>query len=361
MPNLSKYSWLLLLTALLCSAGLMNLYSISLLAGLGAFKKQLIWVLAGLLTVAIISRLRPLTLRNHSLTFYLFFLALLALIFVFGKTVSGSRSWFQIGPVSVQPSEFIKIGIIMVLANYYANEVATKENYNSVELLKPIALLLVPTAAVIAQPDMGTAITILLIGSSVILLLGISRKALLQIIIIALISIVPVWHFLIKDYQKERIYSFMDTSSDPFGISYNSIQSQIAIGSGMGFGKGFSLGSQSNLNFLPAHHTDFAFSVISEESGFSIYSSSVFLDNSFYSQHRNIPRRSLRDDCMLWNRSHVLLARRDKYRHGNGTSADHRHSSFLHQLRRFVNSYSLYRNRYSSLPEKKINRVRKPK
>lgn len=257
-----------MLTVLLCLAGLANLYSISLLAGLGAFKKQLIWVLAGILTVVVINRLRPTTLESHSFTFYLFFLVLLALIFVFGKTVSGSRSWFQIGPVSVQPSEFIKIGIIMALANYYGNEVAAKENYNSAELLKPIALLLVPTAAVIAQPDMGTAITILLIGSSIILLMGISKKALFKTIIIALISIVPAWHLLIKDYQKERIYSFLDTSSDPFGISYNSIQSQIAIGSGMGYGKGFSLGSQSNLNFLPAHHTDFAFSVISEEWGF---------------------------------------------------------------------------------------------
>ena len=268
LPNLSRHSWLFLLTALLCLAGLINLYSVSLLADLGAFKKQLIWVLAGLLTVGVISRLRPLTLKNHSVTFYLFFLALLALIFVFGKTVSGSRSWFQIGPVSVQPSEFIKIGIIMVLANYYANEVVAKKNYNLWELLKPLVLLLVPTAAVIAQPDMGTAITILLTGSSIILLMGISRKALLKIIIAALICIVPAWHLLIKDYQKERIYSFMDTSTDPFGISYNSIQSQIAIGSGMGYGKGFSLGSQSNMNFLPAHHTDFAFSVISEEWGF---------------------------------------------------------------------------------------------
>lgn len=268
MPNLSRYSWLLVLTALLCLAGLMNLYSISLLEGLGAFKKQLVWILAGFLTVAIISYLRPLTLKNHSVTFYMFFLVLLGLIFVFGKTVSGSRSWFQIGPISAQPSEFIKIGVIMMLANYYATEVTTKENYNLVELLKPAALLLVPTAAVIAQPDMGTAITILLIGSSVILFLGIRRNALLKIIIVVLISMVPAWHLLIKDYQKERIYSFMDTSTDPFGISYNSIQSQIAIGSGMGYGKGFSLGSQSNLNFLPAHHTDFAFSVISEEWGF---------------------------------------------------------------------------------------------
>ena len=268
LPNLSSASWILVLTLLLCAAGLVNLYSISQLDGLGAFKKQLIWVLAGLVTMAIISRLRPLTLERHSLTFYLLFLVLLALIFVFGKTVSGSRSWFQIGPVSVQPSEFIKIGIIMVLANYYANEVAAKENYGLMDLARPIAFLLLPTVAVIAQPDMGTAVTILLIGSSIVLLLGISRRAMLRIIIIALVSVVPLWHLLIEDYQKERIYSFLDTSSDPFGISYNSIQSQIAIGSGMGFGKGFSLGSQSNLNFLPAHHTDFAFSVVAEEWGF---------------------------------------------------------------------------------------------
>ena len=134
LPNLSKSSWILLLTTLLCVAGLANLYSISQLTGLGAFKKQLIWVLTGLVTMAAISRLRPLTLKRHLLAFYLLFLVLLVLIFVFGKTVSGSRSWFQIGPASIQPSEFIKIGIIMVLANYYASGVAAKENYNLADL-----------------------------------------------------------------------------------------------------------------------------------------------------------------------------------------------------------------------------------
>ena len=257
-----------MLTIILACAGLVNLYSVSKLTELGAFKKQIIWVMGGVVIMAVISRLKPLTLKRHSFAFYLFFLVLLALIFVFGKTVAGSKSWFQIGPISVQPSEFIKIGIIMVLANYYGSEVGAKTNYSSSELLKPIAFLLLPSIAVIAQPDMGTAMTVILIGSSIILLLGISRKTLLGMIIILLISIVPIWHLLLKDYQKERIYSFLDTSSDPFGISYNSIQSQIAIGSGMGYGKGFSLGSQSNLNFLPAHHTDFAFSVIAEEWGF---------------------------------------------------------------------------------------------
>ncbi len=268
MPNLSKYFWLLLLTVLVCSAGLINLYSISLPTGLGVFKKQLIWVLTGFLTLVAIGSPKPSTLRKFPFAFYLFFLVLLVLIFVFGKTVSGSRSWFQIGPVSVQPSEFIKIGIIMVLADYYAKEVSIKKNYNLMEILKPAGLLFVPVMAVIAQPDMGTAITIVLTGASIILLMGIRKKTLFKMIIVVLISIVPVWYLLIKDYQKERIYSFMDTSSDPYGIGYNSIQSQIAIGSGMGYGKGFSLGSQSNLNFLPAHHTDFAFSVISEEWGF---------------------------------------------------------------------------------------------
>ncbi|MCY4262387.1 MAG: rod shape-determining protein RodA [Candidatus Dadabacteria bacterium] len=268
MQSLSRSSWVLILTMLLAVAGLVNLYSISKLTGLEAFKKQLIWVMGGVMTMAVISRLKPLMLKRHSFAFYLFLLVLLVLIFVFGKTVSGSRSWFQLGPISVQPSEFIKIGIIMMLANYYGSEVGLKSNYRSSELFKPLTFLILPTIAVIAQPDMGTAIILVLIGSSIILLLGISRKTLLWMIIILLISIIPIWHIMLKDYQRERIHSFLDTSSDPFGISYNSIQSQIAIGSGMGYGKGFSLGSQSNLNFLPAHHTDFAFSVIAEEWGF---------------------------------------------------------------------------------------------
>ena len=268
MINSLTKSFFLPLLILLCAAGLINLYGISQSSGLSVFKKQLIWTFVGIVAMISISHLRPSTLRKHSFGIYLVLLITLGFVFLFGKTVSGSKSWFQMGPVSMQPSEFMKIGIIMAIANHYATDVMHRSSYSLADIAKPLAFLLLPTMAVVLQSDMGTSFVMFLTGSSMILLLGIRKRTIVGIAILVAISVLPVWHFVIKDYHKQRIHSFLDTSSDPLGISYNSIQSQIAIGSGMGYGKGFSLGSQSSLNFLPAHHTDFAFSVIGEEWGF---------------------------------------------------------------------------------------------
>ncbi len=268
LSNLTRSNWILMLLLLLCATGLANLYSISLDTELGIFKKQMTWVVIGIVVATVISFIKPANIKRLSMAFYIVCFIFLVLTLVFGKTVSGSQSWFQLGPVSIQPSEFMKIAIIVAIANYYDNHLVPLGGYNLKSIAKPLLLLLLPVGVVLMQPDTGTALTIFLIGISMILFLGISRASMAKIIIILLISVIPVWHLGIKEYQKQRIYSFLGIHSDPHGVSYNLIQSQIAIGSGMGYGKGFSLGSQSNLSFLPANHTDFAFSVIAEEWGF---------------------------------------------------------------------------------------------
>ena len=269
-PGRQNYPRVLpLLLLALCAVGLANLYSISQSGGLAAFEKQMVWTGAGMALMTFLSFLKPAVLRRYSFHVYAVSLALLALVLVFGKTVAGSQSWFQVGWVAVQPSEFMKIAMILILASYYGRDVPVKPSYGFADIVKPLAFIAVPVAAVGLQPDTGTCLALLLTGSSIVLLAGVRRKTLAKMAIVAAVFTLPAWHFMVKDYQKERIYSFMHLSSDEFGTGYNSIQSQIAIGSGRAYGKGFLLGSQSNLRFLPAHTTDFAFSVLAEEWGFA--------------------------------------------------------------------------------------------
>ena len=258
-----------LLLLALCAVGLANLYSISQSGSPGAFKKQLAWTAAGIAIMTFIAFLKPLVIRRYSFHAYAASFLLLVLVLVFGKTVAGSQSWFQIGWVTVQPSEFMKIGMILALAGYYGQDIPVKPSYELRDIAKPLVFLCLPVAAVGMQPDTGTCVVLLFVGASIMLFAGVGKKTLAQMAIAAAVVALPVWHFAVRDYQKERIYSFMDLSSDELGTSYNSIQSQIAIGSGRGYGKGFMLGSQSNLRFLPAHTTDFAFSVLAEEWGFA--------------------------------------------------------------------------------------------
>lgn len=258
-----------LLLLALCAVGLVNLYSISQSSGLAAFKKQLAWTVAGMAVMTFLGFLKPAVLRRYSFHVYAVSLALLLLVLAFGKTVAGSQSWFQIGWVAVQPSEFMKIAMILVLASYYGQDVPVKPSYGLRDIVKPLVFVAAPVGAVVLQPDMGTCVALLLVGASMILIAGVRRQTLAKMAIAAAVFALPAWHFMVKEYQKERIYSFMDLSSDELGAGYNSIQSQIAIGSGGAYGKGFLLGSQSNLRFLPAHTTDFAFSVLAEEWGFA--------------------------------------------------------------------------------------------
>lgn len=189
---------------------------------------------------------------------------LLAVMFV-GQSALGAQRWIQIGPINLQPSEFSKIIMIISLANLLDKRSGQLNTYK--EILTVFAYVGVPFLLVMKQPDLGTALVFGAILLGMIFVAGVKLKPFLTILGAGMACLPIFWHFL-KDYQKMRLTVFIDPNVDPLGSGYHIIQSKIAIGSGMIFGKGLFGGTQSQLNFLPENHTDFIFAVIGEELGF---------------------------------------------------------------------------------------------
>ena len=199
---------------------------------------------------------------NH---FYVFNLILLILVMLVGQTALGAQRWIALGPISIQPSEFSKLIMIIALAAMLEKRGG---KINTITDLAPVAAYVgVPFLLVLKQPDLGTSLVFLAIFFGMVFVAGVRLRLLLGIFGAGLAAMPVLWHFL-KDYQKMRIMVFMDPNVDPLGAGYHIIQSKIAIGSGMLFGKGLFGGTQSQLNFLPENHTDFIFSVVGEELGF---------------------------------------------------------------------------------------------
>ena len=204
---------------------------------------------------------------------YLFGLLLLGAVLVHGKMVSGSKRWLDLGLVVAQPSELMKPLLVMALARYYARQ-EKRGGYRLRELGLPAIMVLLPVILIVVEPDLGTAALLLIIAASMTLLVGIRPRSLALLGGVSLCSLPLVW-FMMKGYQRQRILTLLDPSRDPLGTGYHIIQSKIAIGSGQFWGKGFLKGTQTQLKFIPEHHTDFIFSVLAEEWGF--WGSVIFL------------------------------------------------------------------------------------
>ncbi|MDI6852487.1 MAG: rod shape-determining protein RodA [Deltaproteobacteria bacterium] len=266
-----NFDWLLLTLILIVIAiGSVNLYS----AGYNrtpegatpVYIKQLYWLGVGL-TVMLFSLLYDYR-HYEKLAYPLYLLSLVLLIgvMVAGKMVSGSRRWLALGPVTFQPAELVKLAVILVLARYFHK----RPNFSPLklkDLLAPLALILVPALLIIKQPDLGSGLLVLAVAAAVILFAGVHWRTLVAGVLSVVLAAPAAWPFL-KDYQKQRILTFLDPEKDPLGAGYHIIQSKIAVGSGQFWGKGFLQGTQSQLYFLPEQHTDFVFSVFAEEWGF---------------------------------------------------------------------------------------------
>tara|TARA_B100001123_G_scaffold423708_1_gene534192 strand:- start:1376 stop:2500 length:1125 start_codon:yes stop_codon:yes gene_type:complete len=200
---------------------------------------------------------------------YLFYFIILILLFsvdLFGISASGSKRWINLFFINLQPSELMKVALIVFLARYYY-KIPLEKVTNVKHLFIPLFALLIPIFLVISQPDLGTAVLIALGGLAVIWLAGFRIKYFLYSFFV-LICLIPVGISFLKPYQKSRILTFFNPERDPLGAGYQIIQSKIAVGSGGIFGKGFLQGSQSYLDYLPEKHTDFIFTLFSEEFGF---------------------------------------------------------------------------------------------
>ena len=200
---------------------------------------------------------------------YLFYFLVLILLFgvdLFGVTASGSKRWISLFFINLQPSELMKVSLIIFLARYY-NKIPTTNVNNLKYIFIPFLSFMIPAFLVASQPDLGTAVLIAISGLIVIWLTGFKIKYFLYSFFV-LICLIPIGISFLKPYQKTRILTFLNPERDPLGAGYQIIQSKIAVGSGGIFGKGFLQGSQSYLDYLPEKQTDFIFTLFSEEFGF---------------------------------------------------------------------------------------------
>ena len=216
-----------------------------------------------LVVMWIVANMSPLLLMRLAIPIFLAGLMLLIGVAVFGETRNNARRWLHIGFVIIQPSEIMKIAMPLLLAWYFHKR---EEDLRLADYAIAGLLLIVPSVLVMRQPDLGTAILIFSAGFFVIFLAGLSWKLLLASAVAAAVAIPFAWPFL-HDYQKQRVYTLLDPTTDPLGAGYHIIQSTIAIGSGGLLGKGWLTGSQAQLDFIPERSTDFIFAVYGEEFG----------------------------------------------------------------------------------------------
>ena len=202
-------------------------------------------------------------------TTYLYYGAALLMIIIvniMGHNAMGATRWFKIGGFAIQPSEIMKICLVMALAKYFYNIEA--DNIGQIKrIVAPILMVAIPALLIFKQPDLGTAIILCLAGVSVFFVAGVKLWKFIFVGVSALISIPLLWIFVLYDYQKERVLNFINPDNDPLGTGYNIIQSKIAIGSGGFGGKGYLQGTQGQLQFLPEKQTDFIFTMLAEEVG----------------------------------------------------------------------------------------------
>ena len=265
---LKDFDWFIfLLMFAIAAVGVVEIHSATQYDHAGNFYvKQIYRILIGLVLMVLVMSIDYHSLAENVPYFYVASVLSLLVVLLFGKRVSGSKSWISIGGVfELQPSELVKVVVVVALARFLC-EIRT-EYLTGTDILKASGIVGLPVLLVMLQPDLGSAMTfvpILLIG---LFLGGLRRKWIVGAAILSVLAVGVGWYNL-KGYQRERIYTFLEPERDPLGHGYHSIQSKIAVGSGGFWGKGIGNGSQTRLGFLPERHTDFIFSVVGEELGF---------------------------------------------------------------------------------------------
>ncbi len=260
---------LFIATIVLILLGLITIFSTSY-SSVGTdflnFKKQFIFSIIGVVLMISISFFDYRALKNYTGLFYIAACFILVAVLFFGISIRGTTGWFNLGLFNFQPSEFVKIIAIIVMAKYLSKTASYLDDFKKV-VISGIYISL-PIILILLQPDFGSALVLSFIWLSLLFVSGINKKYIALILFFGLVLFAGSWSYALKDYQKDRIITFVNPQSDPLGYGYNVIQSTVAVGSGNIWGKGLGHGSQSQLNFLPEKHTDFIFAVIAEEMGF---------------------------------------------------------------------------------------------
>ena len=273
---IQNFDWLTLSIVILISTiGILTIFSATRQPSAGDaaqatfYMKQFAWLLISLLALILFISFDYIWLGRIALPVYITGLILLLIVLVSGRTGMGAQRWISLGPLSFQPSEFFKLMFIIMLSSHYS---FSREPLSVAGLLRVFFFVVfIPFVLLFKQPDLGTAIVVLLIFISVSLAKGLQKKVIAMIIVIGIISLPFLGNIMwtgLKDYQKNRLIAFIEPEVDPSGIGYHINQSKIAIGSGEFLGKGYLNGTQGPFRFLPEKHTDFIFAVFAEEWGF---------------------------------------------------------------------------------------------
>lgn len=257
--------------------GILNLYSATHSHGVGPeqgiYKTQIMWFCIAWIIGIGISFIQPKNFYRLAYPSYLLCIMLLIMVLFVGHSALGGQRWIGIGGIKFQPSEIVKMSVILVLARWYS-KASPEQETGFKELIIPFLITFFPALMVIIQPDLGTGTLTLLIFFTITFYRKLKWKTIIVIGMIGVVSGTVMYNFGLREYQKKRIITFLDPEFDAKGSGYNAIQSKIAIGSGQFFGKGFRQSSQGALNYLPENHTDFIFAIFNEEHGFV---GSVFL------------------------------------------------------------------------------------
>lgn len=266
--SIANFDWFYLAVAvILAVVGVFNIASAA--AGTTLWRTQAYWLVLSLAAAVVVLLIDYKRYEKMAPMIYLLTLALLIGVHFFGKRISGSRSWYDFGMAHLQPSELMKIALIMMFAHVYHRDTQSRL-WGIREIVWPALLAAVPVLSIALEPDMGTALTVMLLFGSMMVFAGVKRKYLITAAAIAALVLVsyPVWNMALKEHQRQRIETFLHPEKDLLGAGYNVLQAKIAVGSGGMAGKGYMKGSMHMLRFLPEQHTDFAFGVWAEEWGF---------------------------------------------------------------------------------------------
>jgi rod shape determining protein RodA len=269
LNHLKRFDWIVFASViLLVGFGLAAIYSVALGNGemnLLNFKKQCIFAAIGIILLLLFSSIDFRSLYSLNKWIYAGGVAVLVLVLFLGAPVRGTRAWFDFFGFSLQPSELVKVVMILTLANYFS---AASYRVNQLKHFILTGLIIIlPIILILMQPDFGSAMIIFLFWLGTAAVFGLNRKQIFLIALTTLIFFTFSFFFLLKDYQKERVLTFLNPNISSLDKGYNAAQAIIAVGAGKIFGKGLGFGSQSQLKFLPESQTDFIFAVVGEEMG----------------------------------------------------------------------------------------------
>lgn len=345
--QLKNAEWsILVCTIILIAIGLFALASASIASNLEDLKKQAIWVIVSIPILIITIFVDYKVIAKLGIGFYVISIILLIAVLL-TSAINGATSWFNIGPISIQPAEFAKIAVVLFLA-----EVMSRMSKNEINRPSKLAMILgiafLPILLIILQPDYGTAAAYIMATVLMLYVAGIKKRYIISAFLIVIIAVPVLYFFVLPEHAKLRIDVYLNPYLEPRGAGYNIIQSKLAIGAGRLLGQGWMNGTQTHLGFLYPKTTDFIFAVIGEEMGFVTCAAIIILYIALITRSISVAKTA-KDDLGSYIaigivRNTIVSCTR-KYRYDNGTTSNNRSSASIYKLWRKLNDYKydLYR------------------